>query len=58
MFTAQPGEPMFPDVAGGGGGGGSVNPGLPMSPAKAGILSARLRKLAATVDFILFISVS
>lgn len=57
MSTAQPGELMFPDVAGGGG-GGSVTPGVLMFPAEAVMVSAKLSNVATRVDFILFISVS
>lgn len=55
MFTAQPGELMFPA---GGGGGGSVTPGLLMFPAETVMLSAKLSSVAVRVDFSLFISVS
>ncbi len=54
-FIAQPGVPICPCSAGGGGGG---IPGVPICPAKAGTISIRVRNVAASVDFILLISVS
>ncbi len=54
--SGEPGELMFPFVVGGGGGGGSVTPGLLMFPAEAVMVSAKLSKVAARVDFSLFIS--
>ena len=68
MFSAIPGELMFPDISGGGGGGAvspgllmfpaEVTPGLLMCPADAVMASAKLSNVAARVDFSLFISVS
>ncbi len=59
-FSGEPaGVVTFPlSATGGGGGGGTEPPGVPMAPAKAGKASTKVRRLAASVDFVLLIAIS